>query len=123
MGIIWTIGYGFGLVTCMIGNRHARWYSFAGLFDAALVSGLFTAAYFQSTFLPKPLGSCWDADIWPYNQTYNTSAPTLFEVLGGNATAAGGQCWDLMTVWKLEIVTGQGVVVSCPGLSTDFCAG
>ena len=86
--------------------RHGRWYLFVGLFNAGMVSGFFSAAYLQSTFLPEPLGKCWNADIWPYNQTYNASAPTMFEVLAGNATAAEDQCSDLTFVWKLEITVG-----------------
>ena len=104
MAIIWMTGSGF--CACMMKSRRGRWYLFTGLFNAGLVSGFFSAAYFISTFLPEPLGKCGNAVIWPYNQTYNTSAPTMFEVLGGNATAAEDQCSDLTVVWGLEIAVG-----------------
>ena len=104
MALIWVLV--LGVIACIVGNRHGRWYLFAGLFDAMIVSGLFTAAYLQSTFLPKPLGRCFNAEIWPYNQTYNISAPTFFEVLAGNTTGAGDQCSDLVSVWELEISMG-----------------
>lgn len=104
IGLLWTVLFVFS--ACIISNRHGRWYIFAGLIDATLASGLFTAAYFHSTFLPEPLWECRDADVWPYNQTYNSSALTIFEVLGGNATAAEEKCSDLVTVWALETSMG-----------------
>ncbi|MCJ1431641.1 hypothetical protein MMC27_000996 [Xylographa pallens] len=111
VAIVWTIVSAF--CGCAGPNINGRYYLFSGLLYAGLVSACFTAAYLQSTFLPKPLGKCWNADIWPYNQTYNTSAPTLFEVLGGNATAAGDRCSDLTFVWELEITMGILLTVNC----------
>ncbi|MCJ1413869.1 hypothetical protein MMC32_000194 [Xylographa parallela] len=111
VAVVWTIASAF--CGCAVKSTNGRFYLYTGFLHAGLVSGYFTAVYLQSTFLPEPLGKCWNADIWPVSQTYNTSAPTFFEVLGGNSTAAGDKCTDLTFIWELEIAVGIILTVNC----------
>ena len=100
IGTIWA--FFLGVFNCIVGNRHYRWYFFVAFLDGTIASCHFIAVYYQSTYLPSPLGKCWNADKWDRPE----EAPTLFQVLAGpNGDHAGAEdrCHDLLVIWVMEV--------------------
>ncbi|KAJ5080985.1 hypothetical protein N7456_013695 [Penicillium angulare] len=103
------IGVAFFLLSIFI--PHSRiWWLACTITRFALAMSLVASTVLQSHYLPLPLGSCKNKDVWRDSAGVEGGLPTIFEVLPTYQTKSKSgkhhthrPCDTLLTIWRFEI--------------------
>jgi MFS family permease len=85
------------------------WWFIVAAAKSIIAAAFIPPVYFESKYLPRPLNSCQNEELWPDSNNVPYGSPSMFLLIQGSYGALGdpekyvSSCEKLLSLWRFQI--------------------